>query len=124
MTVCPECGKRLPSGTAFQHGAGFGLPDRRSLDCPYCGAPLEPVRWTTLAALFVILAVALAARKLIEPLLDWRVVAFLVVLVVAYHALPGLGVDSAQQIIAEIGPGAEAFPSAAQLASWVGVCPG
>jgi len=38
--------------------------------------------------------------------------------------LPGLGVDSAQQIIAEIGPRASAFPSAAQLASWVGVCPG
>lgn len=38
--------------------------------------------------------------------------------------LPGLGVDSAQQIIAEIGPKAAAFPSAAQLASWVGVCPG
>src|SRR4051812_7792517 len=38
--------------------------------------------------------------------------------------MPGLGVDSAQQIIAEIGPKASAFPSAAQLASWVGVCPG
>jgi len=38
--------------------------------------------------------------------------------------VPGLGVDSAQQIIAEIGPEAAAFPSAAQLASWVGVCPG
>jgi transposase len=38
--------------------------------------------------------------------------------------LPGLGVDSAQQIIAEIGPTAAAFPSASQLASWVGVCPG
>lgn len=38
--------------------------------------------------------------------------------------LPGLGIDSAQQIIAEIGPHAKAFPSAAQLASWVGVCPG
>src|SRR5262249_40637217 len=38
--------------------------------------------------------------------------------------LPGLGVDSAQQIIAEIGPRAESFPSAGQLASWVGVCPG
>jgi transposase len=32
--------------------------------------------------------------------------------------------DSAQQIIAEIGPGAGAFPTAPQLASWVGVCPG
>ncbi len=38
--------------------------------------------------------------------------------------VPGLGVDSAQQIIAEIGPMAAAFPSASQLASWVGVCPG
>ena len=38
--------------------------------------------------------------------------------------LPGLGIDSAQQIVAEIGPQAAAFPSAAQLASWVGVCPG
>jgi len=38
--------------------------------------------------------------------------------------IPGIGVDSAQQIIAEIGPAAVAFPSAAQLASWVGVCPG
>lgn len=38
--------------------------------------------------------------------------------------VPGFGVDSAQQILAEIGPQAAAFPSAAQLASWVGVCPG
>jgi transposase len=38
--------------------------------------------------------------------------------------IPGVGVDSAQQIIAEIGPAAAAFPSGAQLASWVGVCPG
>ena len=44
--------------------------------------------------------------------------------VVRLAELPGLGVDSAQQIIAEIGPGAEAFPSAPQLASWVGVLSG
>src|ERR1700686_2369826 len=36
----------------------------------------------------------------------------------------GLGVDSAQQIIAEVGPTAETFPSAKQLSSWVGVCSG
>jgi transposase len=44
--------------------------------------------------------------------------------IVRLAELPGLGIDSAQQIIAEIGPKALAFPSAAQLASWVGVCPG
>jgi transposase len=37
---------------------------------------------------------------------------------------PGLGVDSAQQIIAEVGVDAKAFPSAAQFASWVGTIPG
>ncbi len=38
--------------------------------------------------------------------------------------IPGLGVDSAQQIIAEVGPTAATFPSPQQFASWVGVCPG
>jgi transposase len=38
--------------------------------------------------------------------------------------VPGLGVDSAQQIIAEVGPSAAPFPSAKHLASWVGACPG
>ena len=38
--------------------------------------------------------------------------------------LPGVGVDSAYQIIAEMGPEAATFPSAGQAASWVGVCPG
>ena len=38
--------------------------------------------------------------------------------------VPGLGVDSAQQIIAEVGPTARTFPSPKQLSSWVGACPG
>jgi transposase len=38
--------------------------------------------------------------------------------------VPGLGVDSAQQIIAEVGPTAVTFPSEKQLSSWVGVCSG
>jgi transposase len=38
--------------------------------------------------------------------------------------VPGLGVDSAQQIIAEVGAKAAAFASAKNLVSWVGVCPG
>jgi transposase len=38
--------------------------------------------------------------------------------------IPGFGVDSAQQLIAEVGADASAFPSAGDFASWVGVCPG
>ena len=38
--------------------------------------------------------------------------------------VPGLGVDSAQQIIAEVGVAAATFPSAGELSSWVGACPG
>jgi len=38
--------------------------------------------------------------------------------------VPGYGIDSAQQVIAEIGPAAATFPSAAQLSSRVGTCPG
>jgi transposase len=38
--------------------------------------------------------------------------------------VPGSGVDSAQQIIAEVGVQASTFPSAAELTSWVGTCPG
>jgi transposase len=38
--------------------------------------------------------------------------------------VPGLGVDSAQQIIAEVGPTAATFPSEKCLSSWVGACPG
>jgi transposase len=38
--------------------------------------------------------------------------------------VPGLGVDSAQQIIAEVGATAATFPSEKQLSSWVGACPG
>ena len=38
--------------------------------------------------------------------------------------IPGISVRTAQQIIAEIGPRAEAFSSAGKLASWVAMCPG
>jgi len=38
--------------------------------------------------------------------------------------VPGLGVDSAHQIIAEVGATAATFPSAKNLVSWVGACPG
>lgn len=44
--------------------------------------------------------------------------------VVRLAAVPGFGVDSAQQVIAEVGPEAGTFPSAANLTGWVGTCPG
>ena len=44
--------------------------------------------------------------------------------VIRLAQVPGLGVDSAQQIIAEVGVDVKAFPSAAQFASWAGAIPG
>jgi transposase len=38
--------------------------------------------------------------------------------------VPGFGVNSAQQVIAEVGVQASTFASAAHLASWAGTCPG
>ena len=47
--------------------------------------------------------------------------------VAALHRLtrmPGVDLYAAEELVAEIGPRAAAFPSAEQFASWVGVCPG
>jgi transposase len=38
--------------------------------------------------------------------------------------MPGFLVDAAQQMVAEVGADAAAFPSSAQFCSWAGVCPG
>jgi transposase len=38
--------------------------------------------------------------------------------------VPGFGVNSSQQIIAEVGPKAATFPSEKHFSSWVGTCPG
>lgn len=38
--------------------------------------------------------------------------------------IPGIRVVAAHQIVAEAGPSASAFPSAAQFSAWIGVCPG
>lgn len=44
--------------------------------------------------------------------------------IVRLTKIPGIRVLSAQQIIAEAGSQASAFPSAGQFSSWIGVCPG
>jgi transposase len=44
--------------------------------------------------------------------------------VIRLAEVPGLGVDSAQQVIAEVGVKAGTFASAAEFTSWVGTCPG
>jgi transposase len=38
--------------------------------------------------------------------------------------MPGVDLYAAQELLAEIGPKASAFPSAGQFAGWVGICPG
>jgi transposase len=38
--------------------------------------------------------------------------------------MPGVDLAAAQELLAEIGPSAAAFPSADEFASWAGVCPG
>jgi transposase len=38
--------------------------------------------------------------------------------------VPGVATSAAEQIIAEVGPTAATFPTPAQIASWIGVCPG
>lgn len=77
-----------------------------------------------------ILGLFLARVELIESqieILDQKTAAALA----AYHdavqrlaEVPGFGIHSAQQIIAEVGPAAASFRSPERLASWVGVCPG
>lgn len=44
--------------------------------------------------------------------------------VVRLAEVPGFGIESAQQFIAEVGVDAEAFDSAGDFASWAGACPG
>ncbi|WP_345069958.1 transposase, partial [Leifsonia kafniensis] len=42
----------------------------------------------------------------------------------ALTTIPGIGIVVANAVIAEVGPTVDAFPDAAHLASWAGVCPG
>jgi transposase len=77
-----------------------------------------------------LLKMALEELKLLEELQDqldkmiWELLALHQDAVRRVAEIPDLGVDSAHQVIAEVGPRAVVFPSANNLASWVGICPG
>ncbi len=87
MASCPECDKELPWGTAFGPGRNIGPPDKRQLDCPYCGAPLEPLRWTGLAVLAVVLGLMMLAGKVLGPLIDWKVLVIVGTIGLLHHVL-------------------------------------
>jgi transposase len=57
-------------------------------------------------------------RLMAEAMRDWQDA------VARLAEIPGIRTLTAQQILAETGPRAAAFPSAAQFASWMGACPG
>ena len=44
--------------------------------------------------------------------------------IVRLDTIPGVGRRTAEILLAELGPDLRRFPSAAQLASWAGICPG
>ena len=87
MASCSECERELPGGTAYDPGGNVGPADKRKLDCPYCGAPLEPIRWTDLGVLAAVLGLLMLARKLLGPLIDWKVFVVVGTIGVVHHFL-------------------------------------
>jgi transposase len=55
-----------------------------------------------------------AAKLLAEHETEWELL----------QTIPGVGVDSAAGILAEIGPNMDVFETAERLCSWAGLCPG
>ena len=123
------CSARLPAARPIPprspHSAAPGCMPRRS-SCATRSGP----RRICIPLYRRLLAMTLAELEVIEAhmqQLDEELAALLRVhqdAVQRLAAVPGLGVDSAQQIIAEVGPTATTFPTAKHLASWVGACPG
>ena len=87
MPSCPECDRELPGGTAFDPGGNVGPADKRKLDCPYRGAPLEPIRRTDMALLATVSGLLILARKLLGPLIDWKVFVVVGTLGLVHHLL-------------------------------------
>jgi transposase len=116
-------GERDPAVVALEADPGLRATQEQLRDCLSAAATLDAERRSVLQLFLERLAllekqirklnalVATLLQKHNDP-------------VVAVAEIPGMGVDSAQMVIAEIGPAAEKFDSAAALASWIGVCPG
>jgi len=123
MLEALSAGETDPANIARLADRGLRATPAQLCDALSAASELNPVYRT-------LLKLSLEELKLIEKQireLDQEISGLLVQHQEAVQRLaeaPGLGPDSAQQIIAEIGPAAAAFPSAKDLASWVGVCPG
>lgn len=78
VTTCPKCRSSLPRDG----------PSRPGNSCPYCGAQLPEGRswpyWLVLVGAF---GLALAAKRLLGPVVDWKILAVVVVVVLTHHLL-------------------------------------
>ena len=96
---------------------------RRALD----GRLTQVQRWV-LAELLTRVEELEAALTRVEARIGEEVTAcpdlFVPEAVALLESIPGVGVRTAQTIVAEIGVDRSRFPSAKHLASWAGVCPG
>ncbi len=84
--TCPRCRRKFPGWAAVSHGWAES-PVQSSKYCPYCGALLEQRTWPYVLLLIAALGLAVAARRILQPLIGWELLVFMVVVVVAHHVL-------------------------------------
>jgi len=116
-------GETDPAALAVLAGSSFARHFRAIVRCFQASPTLHPVYRR-------LLKLTLDELRMIEDHLG-QLDQQMADLLTAHHdavqrlaEVPGLGVDSAQQIIAEVGAAAATFPSPKHLASWMGACPG
>jgi len=113
--------------------AGAAVAGRR-VDLEFCSGP-EPRAWRMMTrGKYQLVRERVRLQNQVEALVDQQIVELDQMAaaalkkheeaVIRLAQTPGFGVDSAQQIIAEVGVDAESFPSAAQFTSWAARLPG
>ncbi|MBC2724167.1 IS110 family transposase [Desulfosporosinus sp.] len=85
---------------------------------------MTPLQKELLAEILRVIREQTAQIKRIDQLIDKHMNAEYIKAAKALDVLPGIGIVSAHQIVAEIGIDMSRFPSAKHLCSWAGVCPG